>query len=181
VVREQHYFTSRFNYQHTLYCWYSRSTCTCRKRPDYLCTRTRLVNGQRYAVYREGEPYYFTDSKGKKHSLGIELLQVASGVAVSSEKDITTLELTDSYNAEVRRGDRVMPEEQATLPTLFYPVDAKQVKDGGKIIRVMGSIGRAAKNSVVTLDRGTAQGIQVGQIFDITQQGETFAILKPKK
>lgn len=38
-----------------------------------------------------------------------------------------------------------MPEEQATLPTLFYPVDAKQVKDGGKIIRVMGSIGRAAK------------------------------------
>ena len=24
-----------------------------------------LINGQRYAVYREGEPYYFTDNKGK--------------------------------------------------------------------------------------------------------------------
>ncbi|ENC7226517.1 peptidoglycan-binding protein LysM, partial [Acinetobacter baumannii] len=140
-----------------------------------------LINGQRYAVYREGEPYYFTDNKGKKHSLGIELLQVASGVAVSSEKDITTLELTDSYNAEVRRGDRVMPEEQATLPTLFYPVDAKQVTDGGKIIRVMGSIGRAAKNSVVTLDRGTTQGIQVGQVFDITQQGESIRDPKTKE
>ncbi len=38
-----------------------------------------LINGQRYAVYREGEPYYFTDNKGKKHSLGIDyyrLLQV---------------------------------------------------------------------------------------------------------
>ncbi|EPO0305528.1 LysM peptidoglycan-binding domain-containing protein, partial [Acinetobacter baumannii] len=140
-----------------------------------------LINGQRYAVYREGEPYYFTDNKGKKHSLGVELLQVASGVAVSSEKDITTLELTDSYNAEVRRGDRVMPEEQATLPTLFYPVDAKQVTDGGKIIRVMGSIGRAAKNSVVTLDRGTTQGIQVGQVFDITQQGESIRDPKTKE
>lgn len=123
----------------------------------------------------------FTDSKGKKHSLGIELQQVASGIAISSEKDITTLELTDSYNSEVRRGDRVMPEEEATLPTLFYPVDATQVTDGGKIIRVMGSIGTAAKNSVVTLDRGTAQGIQVGQVFDITQQGETIRDPKTKE
>ncbi|MBJ8435180.1 LysM peptidoglycan-binding domain-containing protein [Acinetobacter pittii] len=140
-----------------------------------------LIDGQRYAVYREGEPYYFTDNKGKKHSLGIELQQVASGIAISSEKDITTLELTDSYNSEVRRGDRVMPEEEATLPTLFYPVDATQVTDGGKIIRVMGSIGTAAKNSVVTLDRGMAQGIQVGQVFDITQQGETIRDPKTKE
>lgn len=140
-----------------------------------------LIDGQRYAVYREGEPYYFMDSKRKKHSLGIELQQVASGIAISSEKDITTLELTDSYNSEVRRGDRVMPEEDATLPTLFYSVDAKQVMDGGKIIRVMGSIGRAAKNSVVTLDRGTAQGVQVGQVFDITQQGETIRDPKTKE
>ncbi|KQQ68289.1 LysM peptidoglycan-binding domain-containing protein [Acinetobacter sp. Leaf130] len=140
-----------------------------------------LVNGQRYAVYREGEPYYFTDSKGKKHSLGIELQQVASGIAISSEKDITTLELTDSYDSEVRRGDRVMPEEEATLPTLFYPVDATQVTDAGKIIRVMGSIGSAAKNSVVTLDRGTAQGAKVGQVFDITQQGETIRDPKTKE
>jgi hypothetical protein len=63
----------------------------------------------------------------------------------SGENDITTLELTDSYNAEVRRGDRVMPEQEAMLPTLFYPTDANQVKDGGKVIRVMGSIGTAAK------------------------------------
>ncbi|EPQ4874338.1 LysM peptidoglycan-binding domain-containing protein, partial [Acinetobacter baumannii] len=52
---------------------------------------------------------------------------------------------------------------------------------GGKIIRVMGSIGRAAKNSVVTLDRGTTQGIQVGQVFDITQQGESIRDPKTKE
>ena len=74
-----------------------------------------------------------------------------------------------------------MPEEQATLPTLFYPVDAKQVTDGGKIIRVMGSIGRAAKNSVVTLDRGTTQGIQVGQVLILLNKVNQFATLKPKK
>ena len=140
-----------------------------------------LVNGQRYAVYREGEPYYFTDAQGKKHSLGIELLQVASGIAVANEKDITTLELTDSYNAEVRRGDRVMPEQDAMLPTLFYPVDAQQVTDGGKVIRVMGSISSAAKHGVVTIDRGSAQGVQTGQVFSITQQGEIIKDPKTKE
>ena len=29
------------------------------------------------------------------------------GIAVRGEGDVTTLELTDSYNAEVRRGDRI--------------------------------------------------------------------------
>ena len=63
-----------------------------------------LQVGQRYAVYREGEPYIFTDANGKSYNAGVELLQVASGVAVQNEQDITTLELTQSYNGEVRRG-----------------------------------------------------------------------------
>lgn len=44
---------------------------------------------------------------------------MASGIAVQSEQEITTLELTDTYNAETRRGDLVMPEQDAMLPTLF--------------------------------------------------------------
>ena len=121
------------------------------------------------------------DEKGKKQVLGIELTQVASGVAIRNENDITTVELTDSYNGEVRRGDRVMAEQDAMLPTLFYPTDAGQVKDGGKIIRVMGSIGTAAKNGVVTVDRGTADGIEIGQVFSIYQDGETVRDPKTKE
>lgn len=109
------------------------------------------------------------------------MTQVASGVAISTEKDITTVELTDSYNGEVRRGDRVMPEQDAMLPTLFYPTDANQVTDGGKIIRVMGSIGTAAKNGVVTVDRGTADGIEIGQVFNAYQDGETVKDPKTKE
>ncbi|WP_343682872.1 LysM peptidoglycan-binding domain-containing protein [Acinetobacter baylyi] len=131
-----------------------------------------LQNAQRYAVYREGEPYTTLDEHGKKRIIGIELLQVASGIATQSENDITTMELTQSFNSEVRRGDLVLPEEQAMLPTLFYPTEAHQVMEGGKIIRVMGSISTAGKHSVVTLNRGTTQGTQVGQVFDIYQQGE---------
>ncbi len=140
-----------------------------------------LENGQRYGVYREGEPYIVVDEQGKKQNLGVELLQVASGVAVRNENDITTVELTDSYNGEVRRGDRVMLEQEAMLPTLFYPIDAKQVRYGGKVIRVLGSIGTAAKNGVVTVDRGTADGVEIGQVFSTYQEGEIVQDPKTKE
>lgn len=132
-----------------------------------------LVAGQRYSVYREGEPYMFTDAKGKKYNAGLELTQVASGIAIRGENDITTIELTDTYNGEVRRGDRVLPEYDPMLPTLFYPTHAEDITAGGQIVRVMGSIGTAAKNSVVTIDRGTLQGIQVGHVLAVSQKGET--------
>ncbi|RKG31122.1 LysM peptidoglycan-binding domain-containing protein [Acinetobacter guerrae] len=140
-----------------------------------------LTSGQRYAVYRKGEPYVLTDAKGKKHTVGLELLQVASGIVTQTDHDIATMELTDSYNAEVRRGDLVMFEQEAMLPTLFYPTEANQVTQGGQIIRVMGSIGSAAKNSVVTIDRGRLDGVQSGHIFAIYQQGETVQDPKTKE
>ena len=140
-----------------------------------------LENGQRYGVFREGEPYIARDKQGKKQNLGVELTQVASGVAIRNENDISTLELTDSYNSEVRRGDRVMLEQDAMLPTLFYPTDADQIRSGAQVIRVMGSIGTAAKNGVVAIDRGTADGIEIGQVFSTYQEGETIKDPKTKE
>nr|WP_314107539.1 LysM peptidoglycan-binding domain-containing protein [Acinetobacter lwoffii] len=140
-----------------------------------------LVVGQRYAVYREAEPYVFTDANGKKYTAALELQQVASGIAVRSEGDVTTLELTDSYNAEVRRGDRVLPEYDPMLPTLFYPTNAENIAAGGQIVRVLGSIGTAARHSVVTIDRGTAHWVQTGHVFSVNQKGEVVTDPKTKE
>ncbi|ENW88015.1 MULTISPECIES: LysM peptidoglycan-binding domain-containing protein [Acinetobacter] len=140
-----------------------------------------LQVGQRYAVYREGEPYIFTDANGKKYNAGLELTQVASGIAVRGENDITTLELTDTYNAEVRRGDRVLPEYDPMLPTLFYPTNAEHIAADGQVVRVMGSIGTAAKHSVVTIDRGQVHGVQSGHVFAVTQKGEVVTDPKTRE
>mgnify|MGYP002661705754 FL=1 len=140
-----------------------------------------LVVGQRYAVYREAEPYVFTDANGKKYTAALELQQVASGIAVRGEGDVTTLELTDSYNAEVRRGDRVLAEYDPMLPTLFYPTNAENIAAGGQIVRVLGSIGTAARHSVVTIDRGTAHGVQTGHVFSVNQKGEVVPDPKTKE
>ncbi|MCU4422065.1 LysM peptidoglycan-binding domain-containing protein [Acinetobacter lwoffii] len=140
-----------------------------------------LEVGQGYAVYREAEPYVFTDANGKKYTAALELQQVASGIAVRSEGDVTTLELTDSYNAEVRRGDRVLAEYDPMLPTLFYPTNAENIAAGGQIVRVLGSIGTAARHSVVTIDRGTAHGVQTGHVFSVNQKGEVVTDPKTKE
>ncbi|RKG29239.1 LysM peptidoglycan-binding domain-containing protein [Acinetobacter tianfuensis] len=128
--------------------------------------------GQRYAVYREGEPYNLTDANGKKYVAGLEMTQVASGIAVRGENDITTLELTDTYNQEVRRGDRVLPEYDPMLPTLFYPTHAENITPNGSIVRVLGSIGTAAIHSVVTIDRGAVHGVQAGHVFNVDEKGQ---------
>jgi len=128
--------------------------------------------GQRYAVYREGEAYNLTDTNGKKYVAGLEMTQVASGIAVRDENDITTLELTESFTGEVRRGDRVLPEYDPMLPTLFYPTHADNITPNGSIVRVLGSIGTAAIHSVVTIDRGAIHGVQTGHVFNVDEKGE---------
>ena len=140
-----------------------------------------LVSGQRYGVYREGKPYIFVNAEGKKVNAGLELTEVASAVAVGNENDVTTLELTDSYNAEVRQGDYVLPRYDAELPGLFYPTANSEVVSGGKVVRVQGSIGTAAQHSVVTIDRGSLQGAKPGQVFSVYQQGEVVRDPKTKE
>ncbi|WP_407412541.1 LysM peptidoglycan-binding domain-containing protein [Acinetobacter sp.] len=140
-----------------------------------------LEAGQRYAIYREGEPYTATDAKGRKYPVALELTQVATAIASKNSDDITTLEITDTFSYEVRRGDRVLPIYDPMLPTLFYPVETDNVVKDGKVIRVQGSIGTAALGSVVTLDRGSQHGVQSGHVFSISQQGEIVTDPKTKE
>lgn len=142
-----------------------------------------LAVGQTYGVYRKAEPYLFKDAQGKQYNAGIELIQVASAVstAESDNGDITTLEVTKSYNQEIRRGDLVLPEYQNDLPSVFYPTTKNEVAENGQVIRVLGSIGEAAKRSVVTIDRGLLDGAKPGQVFSIYQKGEIVKDVKTGK
>ncbi|SKZ75302.1 Uncharacterised protein [Mycobacteroides abscessus subsp. abscessus] len=49
------------------------------------------------------------------------------------------------------------------------------------MLRVMGSIGTAAKHSVVAIDRGTLHGVQSGYVFSVTQKGEVVTDPKTKE
>ena len=94
---------------------------------------------------------------------------------------MTTLELTESFNAEVRRGDLVLPRYNPELPSLFYPTATNEVTADGQIVRVMGSIGTAAQRSVVTVNRGAMHGAKAGHVLSIYQQGEVVRDPKTKE
>lgn len=131
-----------------------------------------LVIGQQYAVYREGTDYVVTRNNKVVENLGRELSQVASGIITALNGDIATLELTRSFDGEVRQGDRVMLEDTTPLPNTFYPIQPDQVTAGGRVIRILDSLSSAAKNSVIVFDRGTVDGAAPGQVFAVYQRGQ---------
>lgn len=140
-----------------------------------------LTVGQSYGVFREMEPYTLSNTNGKKAVVAVELIEVAAGTAVANENDIATLELTDSFSSEVRKGDHVLPRYNPELPSLFFPTATNEITPGGQIIRVLGSIGTAAQRSVVTIDRGSLNGAKAGHVLSIYQQGEIVRDPKTKE
>ncbi|SDC17080.1 LysM peptidoglycan-binding domain-containing protein [Acinetobacter boissieri] len=131
--------------------------------------------GQRYAVYKTMQPYILRRQDKTTVNAGTELVQTASGIVTDVQKGIATLELTKSYNEEVKQKDLVLPEQTNSLPGLFTPTPASI--SSGNIIRIAGAVSNAAKHSVVTIDQGSAQGVEVGQVFDITQNAVTYSDL----
>ena len=127
-----------------------------------------LIVGQRYGVYREGDPYI--DPKTQE-TIGLEVTQVATGLVTSTESNgVTSLKLIDSYGKEVREGDRVFVELDDSIPPVFYPTPAS-VSRGGLIVRVMNSITAAAKGGVVAINLGRLQGAKPGDVLTVYQKG----------
>ncbi|MBF7688760.1 LysM peptidoglycan-binding domain-containing protein [Acinetobacter rathckeae] len=129
-----------------------------------------LEIGQRYAVYKTMQPYLLQRQDRTTLNAGTELIQTASGIVTDIQQGIASLELTKSFNEEVKQKDLVLPEQVTQLPTTFTPTPAS-VMEKGRIIRIAGSMANASKHSVVTINLGTYQGIEAGQVFDITQNG----------
>lgn len=129
---------------------------------------TPLIIGQRYGIYRKGEPYIDTTNN---QWLGLEATQVATAVVTDvSDNGISSLQILNSYGYEVREGDRVFIQVDAPVPPVFYPAPA-EVTRGGLIARVMGGIGSAAKNSVVAINLGAVHGARPGHILDVYKKG----------
>ena len=127
-----------------------------------------LIVGQRYGIYREGELYVEPKTQ---EVIGLEVTQVATGLVTSTETNgVSSLQLTDSYDKEVREGDRVFVELNNSIPPVFYPAPA-MVSRGGMIVRVMDSISSAAKGSVVAINLGSTHGAKPGDVLTVYQKG----------
>lgn len=127
-----------------------------------------LIVGQRYGVYRAGEPY--VDPATQK-VIGLEVTQVAAGVVTSvAPNGVSSIELKKSYGQEVREGDRVFVEVGQYLPPVFYPKPAT-VTRGGRVIRSLNSISSVGRDGVIAINLGVNQGAQPGDVLTVYQKG----------
>ncbi|WP_227428882.1 LysM peptidoglycan-binding domain-containing protein [Psychrobacter sp. I-STPA6b] len=127
-----------------------------------------LIVGQRYGIYHVGEPYV---DNATKQVMGIEVEQIATAVVTDvTNNNISSLQILDTYGKEVREGDRVFVEMGNIVPPVFYPAPA-QVNRGGLIVRVMGSIGTAARGSVVAINLGAVNGAKPGDVLTVYRKG----------
>ena len=79
-----------------------------------------------------------------------------------------------SSKEEMRIGDRLLPEPKREFSS--YTPRAPQVKiEGGRIVSVYGSaVVNAAQSQVVSINRGKADGMEVGHVLAIQKDGESL-------
>lgn len=135
---------------------------------DTIYVRSIPANtGQAYTVFRPGPPYADAETG---EILGYEALYVGD-TRLDRPGDPATLQLTQTER-EARIGDRLLPVEQAQISTSIQP-HAPKTTIRGHILRVIDGISQIGQYSIAAIDRGAADGVEVGHVLDILQKGRT--------
>jgi hypothetical protein len=138
-----------------------------------------------YMVFRAGPPLKEAETGD---ILGYEALYVADA-EFQSGGDPSTLLLTKT-NRDVRIGDYIMPVAFERLQMGYHP-HAPSVPVKGHIIAVVDGVSEIGQYSIVIIDRGKADGIEIGHVLEISRSGnssvyrggaeETFSIPSEKE
>jgi hypothetical protein len=122
--------------------------------------------GMRYSVVHVGEPLYDPDDN---RLIGYQGIEVAAG-SLRRSGDPATVALTES-SREAVPGDRLLPEA-VDIPLNFFPRAPSTAIDG-RIISVVNGVTQIGQYQVVVMNRGTNDGLAVGDVLSVWQAGET--------
>lgn len=118
-----------------------------------------------YTVFRPGDVYRDPDTHAV---LGHEAVFIAEGY-LEQTGDPATLMLTRAEK-ETRPGDRLLPTGTVGIGDGYIPRPAPKGVVG-HIIGVMDGVTQIGQFSVVALDRGSANRVEIGHVFEIWQKG----------
>jgi nucleoid-associated protein YgaU len=121
---------------------------------------------QAYGIFRRSQVY--TDPESHE-VLGLEAIDVGLGRVLSVADDIGTIEL-DRTNQQVRLGDVLLPTEDRTLLTRFFPKSPEKPVHG-QILAVSGGVSQVGQYDVVVLNRGERDGLAPGDVLIINKAG----------
>ena len=121
--------------------------------------------GSQWNVVHVGDPLY--DPDGNK-LVGYQGILVGEGT-LRRGGDPSTVALTDT-SQEAINGDVLIPTA-VDVPLNFFPKAPSNTIDG-QIISVVGGVTQIGQYQVVVLNRGTQDGLSVGDVLTVYQQGE---------
>jgi hypothetical protein len=131
----------------------------------YVRGITENMSGALYKIVHVGDPLYDPDDD---RLIGYQGLSVGDGRLVRGG-DPATVALTDT-TMEAKPGDRLLPAE-VDIPLNFYPRSPSGAVDG-RIISVVGGVTQIGQYMVVVLNRGSNDGVAVGDVLSVFQVGE---------
>lgn len=135
---------------------------------DEIYARGEFPEGETsYGIYRQGE--IFTDPDTGE-VLGVHALDIGLGKLLSTNKDVATLALNRSTQ-EVRRGDRLLPEEERRINATFFP-SAPEGDINAKLLAVEGGVNQIGYMSIVVVGKGADAGLVEGNLLAIYKTGE---------
>jgi len=131
----------------------------------YVRGITQNTPGVRFSVVHVGDPLYDPDDN---RLIGYQGISVGNG-RLRRGGDPATVALTDT-KMEAKPGDRLLPEE-VDIPLNFFPRSPSSAIDG-RIISVVGGVTQIGQYMVVVLNRGSSNGLSVGDVLSVFQTGE---------
>lgn len=124
------------------------------------------VTGTRYNVIHVGDPLIDPDDN---RLVGYHGILIGEG-RLRRSGDPATVALTDSKQ-EAIIGDRFLPEA-VDVPLNFFPRSPSSQIDG-RIMAVVGGVTQIGQYQVVVMNRGSNNGLSVGDVLAIFKAGET--------
>ena len=119
-----------------------------------------------WQIFRPGTPLTDPDTK---EVLGHEALYLGTARQIS-EGDPAEYTVTSS-KMEIGAGDRLLPAPRTEIINYLPHPPEKDIK--GKVLGLAGGVEYAGKNMVVSLNRGKADGIELGHVLAIDELGPT--------
>lgn len=120
-----------------------------------------------FGIYRQGKEY--RDSKTNE-LLGVNADEIASTEVIAQQGEVSTLRLIRTTQ-EVRNGDRLFPTESRTIEANFQPSPPKTLINA-EIIDVPRGVTQVGQTDVVTVNKGTRDGLVTGNVLSIYRLGE---------
>ncbi len=126
------------------------------------------TQGTRFQIYRPGKALVDPNTR---ETLGYEAEYLGEATVKKFGEGLTTpstLEIVKSTQ-EINRGDRLTPATSATLSS--YSPRAPSTKVSGNVISVLGGVNESAQYSIVVLNLGRREGIEIGHVLATLRAG----------